>query len=189
MTKTTKLLCILLSFSPFVCLSASLLTRDYNKFFKQATEEWLPPGYDWKLLKAQCFVESRLKPTAVSPAGAYGLCQIMPDTGEQIVNDYDHLFNLWIPEQSIHAAAIYMNWLITEWDWPRPEMDRYMLALASYNAGLGNILAAQQLCNMALRYADIVECLPQVTGTHSKETIDYVHRIVAKWYPVLLFSR
>lgn len=95
----------------------------------------------------------------------------------------------WIAEQSIRAAAVYMAQLHGQWSSPRPPMDRYMLALASYNAGLGNILSAQKECGGALLYREIIDCLPRVTGRHSAETIDYTNKIVGVWFPRLLLGR
>ena len=67
-------------------------------------------------------------------------------------------------------------------------MDRFKLALASYNAGIGHVLKAQSLCDMARLYDEIVPpCLPRVTGTkNSKETIGYTTNIVDRWYPMML---
>jgi soluble lytic murein transglycosylase-like protein len=170
---------------PFVCLSASLYPKKYDKAFKNAAVI-LP--VQWQLLKAQCWQESRLNPFAISPAGAYGLCQFMPDTANDFIRRYDNLNNLWLPDQSITAAAIYMGYLWGQWSAPRSKIDRYKLTLASYNAGLGNILAAQTYSGGENGYTAIIAELPQVTGEHSKETIEYVDLIVHKWWPIFLFD-
>lgn len=167
--------------------SASLFPNQYDRAFKDAAL-FLPIGTDWRLLKAQCWQESRLIPQAVSPAGAFGVCQFMLATASEMLAKHDELTNLWIPEQSILAAALYMRQLIRGWSAPRPPMDRYMLALASYNAGFGNLLAAQRLADDANRYVDIIDELEDVTGTHSEETITYVKLIISKWYPAMLFD-
>jgi membrane-bound lytic murein transglycosylase F len=67
-------------------------------------------------------------------------------------------------------------------------MDRFKLSAASYNAGIGNLLKAQNHCNNARLYDDVIPCLPRVTGRHSKETIGYVQNIVYRWYPMLLLE-
>ena len=54
----------------------------YDTLFKEATAEYLPT-VDWRLLKAQGIQESRLNPNAVSPAGAMGLMQFMPQAWEE----------------------------------------------------------------------------------------------------------
>lgn len=70
------------------------------------------------------------------------------------------------------------------WSSPRPNIDRLELAQASYNAGAGNIIKAQKECGGKVLYEDIIECLPQVTGHHSKETITYI-KMIRKWRMLL----
>lgn len=161
---------------PCVSWSASLFPDRYDDEFKAASIH-LPVGTDWRALKAQCYQESRLKPLAVSPVGAQGLCQFMPNTWREMTAKYQGLSNPWLATHSIRAAALYMNQLNEGWISPRPRGERYKLALASYNAGFGNILKAQARCGGAINYQPIIDCLPQVTGRHSKETIDYVQHI------------
>jgi len=182
-----KLVILAIALLPLVCWSGSLSLSDYDDEFKDAAI-FLPAGTDWRLLKAQCYQESRLNPLAESPVGAMGLCQFMPGTWADMQKRYSGLSNPWLPGQSIRAAAIYMRDLNRSWSSPRPMMDRYMLALASYNAGLGNLLGAQRECNMAVLYSKIIPCLERVTGFHSRETRGYVSNIVSRWYPMLLLG-
>lgn len=160
----------------------------WDRDFRGAATTYLP-GYDWRLLKAQCWQESSLRPRAVSPVGAYGLCQFMPGTARDVgprIGATPEQF--WLPEVSIRAAGAYMAQLRHTWRAERPDMDRTMLSLASYNAGAGHLIRAQSLCGGGMLYAEIVQCLPQVTGRHSDETINYVRQIVARWWPALLFE-
>jgi membrane-bound lytic murein transglycosylase F len=172
---------------PFVCWSGSLFPDDYDREFKDAAI-FLPVGTDWRLLKAQCYQESRLKPYAVSPVGAMGLCQFMPGTWGEVSAQLDGLTSPWLPEQSIRAAAYYMQRLNRGWSSERPQSDRYLLALASYNAGFGNLLQAQRKCGMPVLYSEIIPCLEQVTGKHSAETRGYVKNIIGRWYPAMLIG-
>lgn len=87
-------------------------------------------------------------------------------------------------EPAIIAGAYYMARLRRSWSSPRPGEDRQRLAQASYNAGLGSLLAAQRACEGRLLYSEIVVCLPQITGQHSRETITYVERI-ARWHKMM----
>lgn len=77
------------------------------------------------------------------------------------------------PEASIFTGACYMGWLIGQWKSPRPAMDRYLLASASYNAGIGRILAAQDESGGKLLYSEIIDKLPITNPSGSKETTDY----------------
>lgn len=162
-------------------LQASFYPDKYDGAFKDAAI-FLPYPHDWRLLKAQCWQESRLNPIAVSPVGAFGLCQFMPGTAKDMKRQYG-LGNLWIPEQSILAAARYMGTLGRTWRSKRSWQSRYKLALGSYNAGAGNLIKAQRKCGGAVEYEHIAPCLAQVTGKHHKETLYYVDVIWHRWWP------
>ena len=152
-------------------------------------EAFLPVGTDHRLLISQCYQESRLDPFAVSPVGARGLCQFMPGTWREVVDNIGlSPDDVWLPEASIRAAGYYMGKLHRTWSAPRPAMDRYMISTASYNCGAGNMIKAQKLCGGKNLYKEIIPCLPDVTGRHSKETITYVRNIFTRWYPALLFD-
>lgn len=154
--------------------------NNYDQLIRNGCREFLPEHYDWRILKAQLFQESRFQPDATSPAGAMGIAQIMPETW----NDWalpNFSQNPYDAEASIMVGARYMGYQYKQWMWPRPEIDRVCLAMAGYNAGLGNILKAQKLSGNKLHYKDIIKFLPDVTGSHSAETIGYVKKILGFW--------
>ena len=161
----------------------SSFPRQYDEYFK-AAEKYLPEGMTWQQLKAQCYQESRLNPKAISPVGAQGLCQFMPNTWNEM-QKYG-LNNPWSAKQSIRAAAIYMNYQYRFWSSKRPLLDKSKLATANYNAGAGNILKAQKKCVGSILYAEVIKCLPDITGKHHVETITYVELIHHKWLPAIL---
>lgn len=81
-------------------------------------------GLDPALLAAVAHVESRFNPQAVSPKGAQGLLQLMPQTAERFgVND------AFDARENVEAGARYLSWLLERY---KGDMD---LALAGYNAG------------------------------------------------------
>lgn len=165
---------------------ASSFPDRYDRAFAKSAGRYLP-GVDWRLLKAQCWQESRLVADAISPVGATGLCQFMPGTWDSVARNLDMPpgASALAPKLSIEAAAFYMGRLRAEWSAPRPEYDRHSLALASYNAGLGHLLTAQTLCGGAASYDRIVTCLPDVTGRHSTETLTYVANIW-RWFKMMV---
>ena len=147
-----------------------LQIRKWNSFYT--------PSLPWYWNKAQLVAESRLNPNAVSPVGAMGLGQFMPATWKDVSRELKFgEATAFAPALNIQAHAYYMRQLRSQFKRQRPEWDRHSLALASYNAGLGNVLKAQRECGNSLLYKPMASCLPKVTGRHSKETTTYVDRI------------
>ena len=151
-------------------------TKTYDHVFVNAAEKYLP-AVDWRLLKAQCFQESAFNTNAVSPVGAQGLMQIMPGTWEEMASKCAEADDPFDAHDSIYTGAAYMEEMLKVWKWERPEADRYALALASYNAGAGNLIEAQRLVGDPVLYSAIIRGLFAVTGHHSEETINYVKSI------------
>lgn len=137
------------------------------------------PDIPWYWNKAQIRAESAFRTEAVSPVGAMGLGQFMPATWEQMKRELGlpHNASAFTPVYNIQAQAYYMRQLRNQFRKPRPEKDKHSLALASYNAGLGNVLKAQALGGNSLLYKPMADSLHLVTGHHHKETITYVNRI------------
>lgn len=177
---------MLLVLLPLASLSALSFPDKYDKDIEQAAKRYLP-GIDWRLLKAQYYQESRLDPDAVSPVGARGIAQFMPKTWADISRQLGYgIIPPTLAEPAIEAGAYYMGQLRRAWKAPRPEKDRHSLALASYNAGMGNILKAQKLAKNVDLYEPIIAELYRVTGKYSKETITYVKRIWEYWTMMML---
>lgn len=98
-------------------------------------------GWDWRLLSALAYQESRFNPNAVSRSGAFGLMQLMPETAIRFGCD-----SAPDPTCSIAAGAKYLKYLQGLWKKrvPNPaERDKFVLA--SYNIGQGHIIDAQNL--------------------------------------------
>ncbi len=163
--------------------ASSLHSLKHEIQFKTAFARYMP-GHDYRLLKAQCFQESRFDPRAVSPVGAKGLCQFMPYTWQEAQLALKFTDSAFSSHHNILAAAWYDSRMFRFWSSPRPQADRYNLMFASYNAGAGNIHNAQKRCMLASLFDDIMKCLPQITGKHSRETATYVKRI-NKYYESL----
>ncbi|MDE7389159.1 MAG: transglycosylase SLT domain-containing protein, partial [Muribaculaceae bacterium] len=90
-------------------------------------------GWDWRMLAAQAYTESRFNPRARSFAGARGLMQIMPRTGRAY-----GLRNANDPEQSVRAAVSLLADLDRQFQPIVPDNEeRIKFVLASYNGGIG----------------------------------------------------
>ena len=98
-------------------------------------------GWDWKLLAAVAYVESKFDTAAVSAVGARGLMQIMPQTARAmgIPEGMEHN-----PEESVRAAAAYFAYLSHVFRYI-PGSERTNFVLASYNAGFGHVQDAIRL--------------------------------------------
>jgi len=81
-------------------------------------------GLDPQLVLAVIAAESAFDKTAVSPKGAQGLMQLMPDTATRF-----GVSNAFDPEQNVRGGMKYLAWLLEQF---RGDLD---LALAGYNAG------------------------------------------------------
>jgi len=79
---------------------------------------------DPRLLRAICFTESRYRANAISPKGAIGLMQFMPETAARY-----GLRNPFDPKAAIDAGARYLRDLLARFN------GRIDLAVAAYNAG------------------------------------------------------
>ncbi len=110
----------------------------YDAIFKMAADSL---GWDWRLLAAQAFQESKFDVTAESWAGAIGLMQLLPETGELY-----GISDMHDPVQSLQAGSAYLDWLDGIWEKYVPDSDeRIKFVLASYNAGQGHVLDARRL--------------------------------------------
>ncbi len=95
---------------------------------------------DWRLVVALMHQESRFQPEVVSPSGAAGLMQIVPETATEL-----DLVDLHDPEESIRAGTRYLRWLLELYDEDLSLVTRLRFALASYNAGPGHVADARKL--------------------------------------------
>lgn len=110
----------------------------YDNLLKQYAAEL---NWDWRLLAAQAFQESRFKPEARSWAGATGLLQLMPATAREF-----GVRNALDPEDNIQGAVRFLKWLGNFWSEQIPDdAERLKFILASYNTGAGHVQDAQRL--------------------------------------------
>jgi len=97
-------------------------------------------GFDWPLIVALMYRESRFDPEVESWAGARGLMQVLPVTAKRF-----GIHDLRDPESSILAGIRMLDWLYRRLDDNLPVRERTWFALAAYNAGLGHLLDARAL--------------------------------------------
>ena len=97
-------------------------------------------GFDWPLIVAQMYQESRFFRKARSRAGAIGLMQLLPRTAREF-----GVKNLRDPNQSIRGGTAYLAWLHSRFESELTVKDRIWFALAGYNAGFGHVRDARAL--------------------------------------------
>jgi soluble lytic murein transglycosylase-like protein len=116
---------------------------------------------DFELLQALIVAESGFDPLAVSPKGAIGLMQLMPETAKRVgVNaDKNNTVEekLRDPKTNINAGARYLRMLINMFP------GKLELAIASYNAGEG---AVQKYGNKIPPYKETQNYVKTVVQTY-----------------------
>lgn len=124
---------------------------------------------DARLLWTLCFVESRFKVDAVSPKGARGPMQFMPDTAARygLMNPHD-------PRAAIDAGARYLRDLLLRFG------GRVDLALAAYNSGEGAVESFRTGRPLLLRTGKIINPRGVITSgiPPYRETQNYVGSIL-----------
>lgn len=150
----------------------------YDHYFQVYALEFFYRILPWQWFKAQAIAESALNPDAVSPVGAFGVMQLMPDTAAEMASKLGGASH--VPHVNIRLGIAYDRRC---WDiWKQESgIERIRFMLGSYNAGPGHIIKAQKLAEAANlptdKWQSITMALPEVTGRHSKETIEYVAKI------------
>lgn len=109
--------------------SFAVINSPHRKAVEQAVGEMAPDfGLDPSLVLAVIHAESAFNPNAVSPKGAQGLMQLMPQTADRfgVANPFD-------PADNLRGGMTYLAELLKLY---QGDLD---LALAAYNAGEGAV--------------------------------------------------
>ncbi len=129
---------------------------------------------DRALVYAIVHQESRFNPAAVSPAGAVGLMQLMPEAAARAAGDdklREDMTPLFDPAFNLRVGQDYLTWLME-----RGVGYDLLQVVAAYNGGPGTL---QKTVAMVGEQADsllVIECLPSV------ETRNYVEKVVAAYW-------
>jgi membrane-bound lytic murein transglycosylase F len=109
----------------------------YDDLVRRAAEAH---GFDWRLVVAQMYQESRFDPDAESWAGARDLMQVLPRTAQELGID-----DLHDPEKSVEAGLRYLEWVRERFPASLDPAERMWFTLAGYNAGHGHVRDARRL--------------------------------------------
>ena len=136
---------------------------DYSEFVSNYSAEYGVSEYSiYSVIKT----ESSFKSNAVSPVGAVGLMQIMPDTFKWLAEKLGEVYNeglLYDPETNIRYGTYYLAYLYAEygnWD----------TVFAAYNAGLGRV-------NSWIANNEYSDEYGNLTYIPIKETREYVVKV------------
>lgn len=119
-------------------------------------------------LKYLAVIESRMNARTVSSAGAMGVWQIMPVTGDELTMRKDKYINDWFnPVASSDASARYLKNAYKS-------LNDWNLTIVAYNCGIGNVQKAIKKSGSKNIWS-VYPFLP-------KETRDYIIRFYAMKY-------
>jgi membrane-bound lytic murein transglycosylase F len=123
--------------SEFNSLSGGKISK-YDKMIKEIAMQY---NWDWRLISAIIYHESRFNEEAGSWIGAYGLMQLMP-----VVAENYGIENIEDPRQNVKGGILLLNSLNDRFMESIPDSaQRIKFVLAAYNIGLGHVYDAQRL--------------------------------------------
>ncbi len=111
---------------------------DYDHFLKKVTHKL---GWDWRLIAALIFQESKFSQEAVSRKGASGIMQLMPATAIEYGIDSTST----TPQHIEAGIGLLYNIDRQLRHYITDSTERMKFVLASYNAGIGHVLDARRL--------------------------------------------
>lgn len=116
------------------CIYKNVLEYIYKKDYSEYVEKYSQMyNVDENLVYAIIKNESNFNSEAKSSAGAVGLMQIMEETAHDVSGELEiKEYNLYSPNDNIQIGTKYFSYLLEKYKEPS-------LALAAYNAGLGNV--------------------------------------------------
>jgi len=149
------------------------------ELFRKYSERY---DFNWLMVAAQAYQESRLDQGAISPAGAVGVMQLLPTTAAAPPIEIP---NVWELEGNIHAGIKYLRHIVDTY-FDEPGIDppnRMLFAFASYNAGPTRIArlrreAAEAGLDPDRWFYNVERLAAQEIG---RETVRYVSNIL-KYY-------
>jgi membrane-bound lytic murein transglycosylase MltF len=134
--------------------------------------------FNYLALSAQAYQESRLDNSKISPTGAIGIMQVLPETAaDKNIN----IKNIQKLNNNIHAGTKYLNFLRTRY-FSSPKIapaDRVFFSWAAYNAGPAKIYKMRQVTRKRgfdpnKWFFNVEKIADEFIG---RETVDYVSDI------------
>jgi membrane-bound lytic murein transglycosylase MltF len=153
--------------------------KEAVQFFKKYAEMY---DFDWLVVAALAYQESRIDQSKRSQAGAIGVMQLLPSTA---TDRNVGIQNIEEVENNIHAGVKYLRFIVDRY-YAKEPMDRLnkgLFAFASYNAGPAKVAKLRKEAremgldpNVWFRNVEIV-----AAKRIGRETVQYVSNIY-KYY-------
>ena len=178
------------SYDPFKRLARGSLSHRLSPYDEIIRKYAATIGWDWRMLTAVIYQESRFSISTVSSRGARGLMQILPSTAA-----YYGVTDLLDPEENIKAGTRHLGRLQKAWiEWVCTPEERIQCTLAAYNAGEGRSADCRAFATAnevdSTKWDEIVTIIPNMrryavtcgdtvrqSGFRGTETINYVSRV------------
>lgn len=153
--------------------------KDAVQFFKKYAGKY---DFDWLVVAALAYQESRIDQSKRSPAGAIGVMQLLPSTA---ADPNVGIHNIEKIENNIHAGVKYLRFMIDRYyaKEPMDSLNKLLFAFASYNAGPAKVAKLRKEAgemglnpNIWFRNVEIV-----AAKRIGRETVQYVSNIY-KYY-------
>ena len=142
----------------------NIYTKQYEECIYKCSEEC---EIDPLLVLAIIRVESNFKEDSVSLSQAKGLMQLMDSTADELATklNMDEDYDIFNAETNIQLGTTYMSNLLTYYN------NNIYLALAAYNAGIGNV-------NKWIEKGTIKKDGSDIENIPFKETRNYVRKVL-----------
>jgi membrane-bound lytic murein transglycosylase MltF len=148
-------------------------------FFKKYSEQY---DFEYLMMVAQGYQESRLDQSVRSSAGAVGIMQLLPSTA---ADPAVAIKNINKAEPNVHAGIKYMRWIVDNYfdDEDLSPREQTLFAFASYNAGPSRIRRLRRKAEKRGLDPDIWLDNVEVIAAEEigRETVQYVSNIY-KYY-------
>ena len=150
-----------------------------DAFFIKYADQY---GFDWLLVAALAYQESKIDQSLRSPAGAIGVMQLLPSTAKDPNINIPKIEDL---ENKIHAGVKYLRFIRDRYfeKEPMDEANKSLFTIASYNAGPAKIANLRKEAvrtefdpNVWFRNVEVI-----AAKRIGRETVQYVSNIY-KYY-------
>lgn len=156
------------------------VTDRYDRHFKKYSKRYFSVLSDWRWFKAQSVTESGLRRAALSEQGAVGIMQVLPETFDEIVEHYSHLFNIADPKWNIAAGIAFNRHLFERWKQWVPRDQSLKFTLASYNSGLRRMAGVRKRAEAEGRDSRSWNAVAPYAPSETRRYVKRIHELMGR---------